>query len=147
MHTTTLPDPVLQTEFYADTPMKRLFAWIIDMILICILCVLIIPFTAFTGIFFFPFLILVIGFIYRVVTLANGSATPGMHILAIEFRTATGNKFSLSDAFLHTLGFSISMAMPLLQVISVVLMLTSARKQGLTDMIMSTVLINKPARS
>lgn len=147
MHTTTLPDPVLQTEFYADTPMKRLFAWIIDMILISILCVLIIPFTAFTGIFFFPFLILVIGFIYRVVTLANGSATPGMHILAIEFRTATGNKFSLSDAFLHTLGFSISMAMPLLQVISVVLMLTSARKQGLTDMIMSTVLINKPARS
>ena len=147
MPTCPLPDPVLQTEFYADTPMKRLFAWIIDMILICILCVLIIPFTAFTGIFFFPFLVLVIGFIYRVVTLANGSATPGMHILAIEFRTASGDKFSLSDAFFHTLGFSISMAMPLLQIISVVLMLTSARKQGLTDMVMSTVLINKPARS
>lgn len=143
---THLPDPVLQEEFYADTPMKRLFAWFVDMILISLISVAILPFTAFTGIFFFPFLILVIGFIYRVVTLANGSATIGMHLLSIEFRTSSGGKMGLSQAFFHTLGYSISMSMPILQVISVILMLTSARRQGLTDMIMSTVLINKPAR-
>lgn len=145
MHT-HLPDPVLQEEFYADTPMKRLFAWVADMILICLICVAILPFTAFTGIFFFPFLILVIGFIYRVVTIANGSATLGMHLLAIEFRTSTGEKLGLSQAFFHTLGYSISMGIPILQIISVILMLTSSRRQGLTDMVLSTALINKPAR-
>jgi len=141
-----LPDPVLQSEFYADTPTKRLFAWIIDMILISVLCVALLPFTAFTGIFFFPFLILVIGFMYRVVTLANGSATIGMRLLAIEFRTADGSKFNLGNAFLHTLGYSVSMAAPLLQLISVVLMLTTERKKGLTDLLMGTVVINRPAR-
>lgn len=145
MTSAALPDPVLQSEFYADTPMKRLFAWIIDMILISVLCVALLPFTAFTGIFFFPFLILVIGFMYRVVTLANGSATLGMRLLAIEFRNADGSKFNLGNAFLHTLGYSVSMAAPLLQMISVVLMLTTERKQGLTDLVLGTVLINRPA--
>lgn len=139
-----LPDPEMQSEFYADTPTKRLIAWIIDMIIISVMCVAILPFTAFTGIFFFPFLILVVGFAYRVVTLANGSATLGMRLLAIEFRTRHGDKFSLGEAFLHTLGYSVSMSMLLLQIISIVLMLTSARKQGLTDMIIGTVVINKP---
>lgn len=146
MHT-HLPDPELQEEFYADTPMKRLFAWFVDMVLICLICVAILPFTAFTGVFFFPLLLLVIGFIYRVVTIANGSATIGMHLLAIEFRSNTGEKLGLSQAFFHTLGYSFSMGIPILQVVSVILMLTSARRQGLTDMILGTVLINKPARN
>lgn len=146
MMNTHLPDPVLQEEFYADTPMKRLFAWIVDMVLICLICVVILPFTAFTGLFFFPFLVLVVGFIYRVVTLANGSATLGMHLMSIEFRTGTGNKLGLTEAFFHTLGYSISMSIPIIQVISVIMMLTSPRKQGLSDMVLSTVLINKPAR-
>lgn len=141
-----LPDPETQPEFYADVPVKRLVAWIIDMVLIAILCVLILPFTAFTGIFFFPFLILVVGFVYRVVTLANGSATFGMRFVGVEFRTQHGERFELGHAFLHTLGYSISLSFFILQVISIVLMLTTSRAQGLTDHIMGSVAINRAAR-
>lgn len=145
-HRFALPDPQTQPEFYADVPMKRLVSWVVDMVLIAILCVLILPFTAFTGIFFFPFLILVVGFVYRVVTLANGSATMGMRFFGIEFRTQNGERFTLGTAFIHTLGYSISLSFFLLQIISIVLMLTSARAQGLTDHFLGTVAINKAAR-
>lgn len=139
----TLPAPQTQPEFYADVPVKRLVAWVVDMVLIALLCVLILPFTAFTGIFFFPFLILVVGFVYRVVTLANGSATLGMRFVGIEFRTQHGDRFELGHAFLHTLGYSISLSFFVLQVISIVLMLTTSRAQGLTDHIMGSVAINR----
>lgn len=141
-----LPDPQTQPEFYADVPMKRFFSWVLDMVLICIISVLILPFTAFTGIFFFPFLILVVGFAYRVVTLANGSATIGMRFFGIEFRTQHGDRFDLGSAFLHTLGYSISLSFFLLQIGSIILMLTSARGQGLTDHVLGSVAINKAAR-
>lgn len=143
---TALPDPILQEDFYADTPMKRLFAWFVDMIIIIFLSAAVIPFTAFIGIFFFPLLVLVFGFAYRVITLTGGSATLGMRLLAIQFRNQHGEKFGLGEAALHTLGYSISMSMPLIQVVSIVLMLTTARKQGLTDIVMGSVVINKPAR-
>jgi uncharacterized RDD family membrane protein YckC len=141
-----LPDPETQPAFYADVPPKRLVAWIIDMVLIGVLCVLILPFTAFTGIFFFPFLMLVVGFVYRVLTLAGGSATWGMRVVGIELRTQTGDRFDMGAAILHTLGYSISLAMPLLQVVSIILMLTSRRKQGLTDHFMGSVAINRAAK-
>lgn len=143
---TALPDPILQQDFYADTPLKRLFAWIIDMIVIVLLSAAVIPFTAFTGIFFFPLLLLVIGFVYRVLTIAGGSATIGMRLMSIQLRNQHGEKFGLGEAALHTLGYSISMSMPLIQLISVVLMLTTERKQGLTDLVMGSVVINKPSR-
>jgi uncharacterized RDD family membrane protein YckC len=140
-----LPDPEMQAEFYADVPMKRLIAWVADTVLIAVICLLILPFTAFTGIFFFPLLMLAVGFAYRVVTIANRSATWGMRLMAIEFRAANGERFGLGLAFAHTMGLSISFAMPLLQVVSVVLMLTTARKQGLTDHLLGTVALNRAA--
>ena len=141
-----LPDPDSQPEFYADIPVKRLVAWIIDSILIMAVAVLIIPFTAFTGLFFFPLLYLVVGFAYRVVTLANGPATLGMRLTAIEFRGQDGRKFDLGHAFLHTLGYSVSLSFPILQVISIVLMMTTSRAQGLTDHVMGSVALNRTAR-
>ena len=146
VHATALPDPILQEDFYADTPLKRLFAWIIDTILIVLICVAILLFTAFIGILFFGFLLLVVSFVYRVLTIAGGSATLGMRLMSIQFRNQWGEKFGLGEAALHTLGYSISMSIPLIQVVSVVLMLTTSRKQGLTDMVMGSVVINKPSR-
>ena len=142
----SLPDPDYQAEFYQDTPTKRLVAWLIDTIVILLICLLIVPFTAFIGLFFFPFLMLVVGFAYRVITLANQSATWGMRLTAIEFRTSDGQPFTLPMAFLHTLGYSISIATFLPQVISIVLMLTTARAQGLTDHVLGTVALNRRAR-
>ena len=138
-----LPDPETQAHFYENVPAKRLLAWIADAVLIFLVCLAVLPFTAFTGVFFFPFLMLVVGFAYRVVTLAAGSATWGMRLFAIEFRTAQGERFDLGTAFLHTLGYSVSIAIPILQVISIVLMLTTARGQGLTDHVLGTVALNR----
>ncbi len=144
-HPLPLPDPVTQPEFYADVPMKRLLAWLVDTVLIALICLLILPFTAFTGLFFFPLLMLVVGFAYRVVTIANRSATWGMRLMAIEFRTAQGERFGLGLATVHTLGTSFSFALPVLQIISVVLMLTTARGQGLTDHVLGSVALNRAA--
>ena len=140
-----IPDPETQAEFYADVPAKRLIAWIADTVLVAVICLLILPFTAFTGIFFFPLLMLIVGFAYRVVTLARGSATWGMRLVAIEFRTVSGARFDLGMAFLHTLGFTVSCAFFPLQVVSIVLMLTTARGQGLSDHVMGTVALNRRA--
>lgn len=139
------PDPDTHPQFYDGVPAKRLLAWGIDTVIILMLVMVVIPFTAFIGLFFLPFLYLVLGFAYRVVTLARGSATWGMRLMAIELRTRDDEAFDTSDAFLHTLGYTISIGMPLLQLISVVLMLSSERRQGLTDMVMGTVALNRRA--
>jgi uncharacterized RDD family membrane protein YckC len=144
--TFALPDPDTQSEFYEDVTFKRFLAWLIDTALIFVLCVLVLPFTAFTGILFFGALLFIFGFAYRVVTIATGSATWGMRLMSIELRQSDGSRFDLGSAFLHTLGFTVSVMFPILQIISVVLMITTDRKQGLTDHVMGSVAINRVAR-
>jgi len=141
-----LPDPFSQPQFYASVPAKRLIAWLLDLVIIVGLCLIALPLTAFLGLFFWPVMLLVIGFAYRVVTLANGSATWGMWFVGVELRDAQGARFDLSLALAHTLGYSLSMAFPILQVISVVLMLTGARKQGLSDNFLGTAALNRRAK-
>ncbi len=142
-----LPDPDTQAEFYADVPTKRAIAWVVDTILILAIVVLLSLLTVGVGFFFFGFLMLAVSFIYRVVTLANSSATPGMRMTAIEFRNHKGERFDLTTAVLHTLGFTVSIAMVLPQIASIILMLTTARGQGLSDMLLGTAAVNRNARS
>ncbi|GAA6175545.1 RDD family protein [Sulfitobacter pacificus] len=137
------PDPDTQPQFYTGVPTKRLVAWILDMVLIVLICLAMLPVTAFIGILFFPFLMLIVGFLYRVATLTGGSATWGMRLLSLEIRQGDDRPLDGATAFLHTLGYSVSLALPVLQLISIVLMLTSARRQGLTDMVLGTVALNK----
>jgi len=146
MTLTALPDPQLQPEFYADVPTKRLLAFVVDTVLIIGICLVILPFTAFTGLFFFPFLMLVVGFAYRVITLSNGSATWGMRLMAIEFRTTQGARFDFVTACLHTLGYTLSMGTFIVQAASIVMMLTSERGQGLSDLVLGTVALNRSAQ-
>ena len=141
--TTALPDPIHEAAFYDGVLFKRAFAWVIDVVLIALLCLLILPFTAFTGIFFFPALMLVVGFIYRWMTIANKSATWGMRLLAVEFRDHEGEHLNSGTALAHTLGYTVSVAVAPLQLISIILMLVTSRKQGLTDHILGTAAINR----
>jgi len=143
MYTAALPDPQYQPEFYSDIAPKRLMAWVIDVGMILGMTLLVLPFTAFIGLFFLPFLYAVIGFVYRVLTISGGSATLGMRVMSVELRTAAGEKLDLGSAFLHTLGYYLSFAMALVQVASVVLMITSERGQSLTDMVLGTVMLNR----
>ncbi|MHC0053165.1 RDD family protein [Actibacterium sp. D379-3] len=140
-----LPDPDLHGEFYADVPVKRLVAFVVDTVLIVVLTVLVLPFTAFTGLFYFPFLATVIGFAYRVVTLASGSATWGMRLVALELRRGDGRRFDLTMAVLHTFLFSVFFSFLLPQIASAVLMLTGRRAQGLHDHLLGTAAINRAA--
>ncbi len=142
-----LADPITQPQFYRDVAAKRLTAWIIDTIVIALISLLIVPFTAFVALFFFFALMAVVSFVYRVITLATGSATWGMRLMAIELRDAQGAQLDLGKAFLHTLGYTVSWAVAPLQLISIVLMATSNRGQGLTDMVMGTAALNRKARA
>ncbi|MFN7269062.1 MAG: RDD family protein [Cereibacter sp.] len=144
---TTLPDPDHQAEFYADVPIKRALAWVVDAIVIAIITMIVVPFTLFLSLFFLPALYLTISFLYRTISLARHSATPGMRLMAIEFRDRTGAKFDLGTAFLHTLGYTLTISTLLPQLLSMGLMLTTARGQGLSDLVLGTVAINKPARN
>ncbi|MCA3447677.1 MAG: RDD family protein [Rhodobacter sp.] len=143
---TTLPDPDHQAQFYADVPLKRALAWCVDAILIALVTVVVVLFTLFLGLFFLSVLYMTISFLYRTISLARHSATPGMRLMAIEFRDRTGARFDLGTAFLHTLGYTLTISTVLPQLLSMGLMLTTARGQGLTDLVLGTVAINKPAR-
>jgi uncharacterized RDD family membrane protein YckC len=139
-----LPDPVQRADFYAGVRAKRLVAWVLDMILIAVLSAILLPFTAFAALFFFPVFMLVIGFFYRWFTLASGSATWGMALMGIQLREADGYKLTGSTAFWHTVGYSVSIAVAPLQLLSVIMMCLTARRQGLTDMLLNTAAINRP---
>jgi uncharacterized RDD family membrane protein YckC len=137
------PDPQLQPQFYEGVPSKRLLAWVVDTLITAAITVAVLPFTLFLGLLILPLLYLVLGFAYRTTTLARGSATWGMRLMSIELRTRDDAPFDLQTAALHTLGYSISLALPLLQLTSIVMMLGSLRRQGLTDMMLGTVALNR----
>jgi uncharacterized RDD family membrane protein YckC len=107
--------------------------------------VAVLPFTAFTGLFFLPLLWLALSFLYRWATLAGGSATPGMRLMAIEFRDRTGRRFDAGQALLHTALYTICMGTFLLQAVSVLSILISPRRQSLPDHLMGSVAINRAA--
>lgn len=138
-----LPDPERQPQFYESVPSKRFFAWIIDSLLIFVMTTLIVVLTGFVGIFIWPLLYLSVGFVYRYVTLARGSATWGMRFAGIELRAQDGTRLDNTLALMHTGGFTLSMAIPILQVASIAMMLTTARGQGLTDSLIGTVALNR----
>ncbi len=144
--TRTLPDPVYQGEFYRDVPTKRFIAFVIDSILITAISILLVPLTAFTAIFYFAFLGFAVSFVYRTVGLARRSATPGMRLTGIAFRTVAGERMTPGLAAAHTLIFQLSLAMVFPQILSVVLMLTGARGQGLGDRLLGVVALNRAAR-
>lgn len=145
MPTDLQPDPERHAAFYAGVLPKRFLAWVIDIVLIAIVTALIVPFTAFTALFFLPMLFLVVGFLYRWTTLSGRSATWGMRLLGIEFLDRNGQRFDGATALLHTLGYTLSMAFVMPQVLSVVLMMMSSRGQGLSDLVLGSVAINSPA--
>ena len=145
--TAALPDPDRDSAAYDGVPAKRAIAWIIDTLLVTAVVALITLFTAFTALFVLPILWLSVGFLYRWVGISRRSATIGMRLLGIEFRDRDGAPFDGAMAFVHTLGYSLSMAFVLPQVVSVGLMLLSRRGQGLTDHILGSVAINRMHRA
>lgn len=141
-----IPRPDVHPEFYNDVPLKRLGAFIVDVAVIFAFTFLVSLLTVGIGFFFFFALYAVISFLYRWSTLSNGSATWGMRLMAMEIRQGNGAPLNASTAFFHTLGTALSFAITPLQFVSVVMMLMSARGQGLTDHALGTVALNRRAQ-
>ncbi len=142
---THLPDPDRQPEFYQSVAIKRFVAWLFDIAFVSLICTVAIFLTLGMGLFILALIYAVVSFVYRVVTIANGSATLGMRFMGIELRDSFGARMDTGKAVAHTAGYFVSMAFPVLQIISVIMMLTSARCQGLTDAFLGTVMINQRA--
>lgn len=140
-----LPDPSTKPQFYEGILTKRALAWVIDVVLIALLCLLVLPFTAFLAIFIFPLLMLVTGFVYRWFTIAGKSSTWGMRMIGIELRDADGLRLQYGTTLAHTFGYTVSVAIAPLLLISILMMLMTDRKQGLTDHILGTTALNRPA--
>lgn len=143
---TALPDPDYDAEMYEDIPSKRLMAWVIDVVMISVLVGLAVVMSLLVAAFFLPLLYFMVSFGYRWLTLSAASATPGMWLMAIEFRDRHGHRFDPITAFLHTAGYAFSVVTVPLQLVSVALMLTTPRRQGLTDLILGTAAVNRPVR-
>ena len=140
-----LPDPRYHADLYSGVTIKRLVAWCVDLLITALITAILVPFTLFTALFYLPFLYLVVSFLYRWISIARGSATPGMRVAAIELRNRDGHRLETSEAALHTLGYTVSFAVFPLQLVSIALMIISSRGQGLTDHIMGTAMLNKRA--
>lgn len=140
-----LPDPDRHAAFYSGVPAKRALAWIIDTIFVTAIVLLVVLVSALTAVFIFPLVWLAVGFLYRWITISGRSATWGMRVMSIEFLDRYGQRFDAGTAFLHTLGYSLSMAFVLPQILSVALMMVTRRGQGLTDMVLGSVAINRHA--
>ncbi|KUF08849.1 hypothetical protein AVJ23_20740 [Pseudoponticoccus marisrubri] len=139
-----LPDPETQAGFYDGVTIKRGLAWVVDVILIALITLPIALFTV-VGLFVIPLIYLTVGFLYRWITISNRSATPGMRLMAIELRNAWGERLDTGQALLHTVGYTVTMSTVLLQLGSILLMFLSERGQGLTDMVLGTVALNRRA--
>lgn len=142
--TSALPDPRYQPVFYDGVPAKRLFAWVIDVVLITVLTVLLGFFTlGLAWLFFFVFYV-AMSFTYRWLTIAGGSATVGMRVMNLQLRGPTGARLAPGEAALHTLAYMVCAAFALPQILSIVLMITGPRHQGLHDLLLGTAAINRP---
>ena len=140
-----LPDPDYKAEFYTDVPAKRLIAWVLDTLLISLIVGVAVMLGFLLPLFFLPFLYFCISFTYRWLTIAARSATPCMRFMAIELRNRDGHKLDGGQAFLHTAGYAFSVVTVPLQLISIVMMLLTPRRQGLTDTVLGTAAINRRA--
>lgn len=141
-----LPDPERHADFYRGVAVKRGLAWAVDAVATAALTAVIVPFTAFTALFFLPLLFLAVNFAYRAISLARTSATPGMWMTGIAFRRADGSTLDAGTAIAHTIGTMVTWGFVLPQIASVTLMMLGPRGQGLSDLVLGTVAIKRAAQ-
>jgi uncharacterized RDD family membrane protein YckC len=143
-----LPHPVHNARFYAGVPVRRAVAFLIDTVATIVLGVaaaLVIGLaTLGAGFLVFAPVMGATGFVYRVLSLARWSATPGMLAAGIQFRRRDGRVFDLPHAFLHTTLFAFCMMTGALQVVSAGLMAVTPTGRGLPDMALGSVAIHRP---
>ena len=145
MYANTFPDPISQAVYYEDVLPRRALAWLFDTLIIAFFVSLLVPLTGFLALFFLGGLYVFVSFLYRWIGLARHSSTFGMRMVGLEFRDAQGYPMSGTQGFLHTLFYILSVAFVMPQILSVVLMVFTKRRQGLSDLVLDVVLVNRRA--
>jgi uncharacterized RDD family membrane protein YckC len=149
-------DPWLEPELFRGVLTKRVFAFLIDLVILSIPIVLAILFITLFGIvtlglgwFLFwlisPFSV-IWALIYYGMTLGGpNGATVGMRMMDIEMRTWTGDKpyFVLGAVHAVLYWISVSFLSPLVLLVG----LFNARSRLLHDFLLGAVLINSPERA
>lgn len=144
MQISHLPDPKLDAQFYDGVPVKRLFAWVIDVLVVFAICIALIVLTIGFGAFIFPVLAFLANLGYRMFALANWSATLGMRLVGIEIRNKDGDRVSRQEAVLHTALYIFISLTALGIPANILAILLTERGQGLHDLILGTTAINRP---
>lgn len=142
---THLPDPELDAQFYDGVTAKRLVAWVIDVCIVFGLVLAAIMLTFGLIAFIFPLMVLALNIGYRAWAIHKWSATLGMRAVGIELRNAAGDKLDTAQAIGHTVIFVFAFATVIGALVNMVMMLVTDRGQGLSDMILGTTAINRPA--
>lgn len=139
----SLPDPAYEPEFYDALLVKRLLAWVIDLVVTLLVVTVLVVITVFIGLFFLPVLWMAVSIAYRWVMLTNYHATAGMMLAGITLRHLDGRRPDPVVCLLHAVIFSVGMVFVLLQVASVALMMLTPYRQGLNDLLLGTTMINR----
>lgn len=139
-----LPDPELQPAFYSAIVAKRLLAGVVDLVIIALLVLVALGMTLFLTVAILPLVWLTVEAMYRIVMLANHSATLGQRLMAIEMRDRYGRRLDRPTATWQVLGHLGATVLVVPQLVSLVMMLTSPRRQGLVDSWLGTAAINRP---
>lgn len=144
MHlSSALPHPDTRPEFYRGVMPKRALAWCVDMAIATIIAAMIVPFTFFLAIFFFPVLVVTVNFVYRWVSIALSGATLGMHLMALEMRGPDNGAPDQQTALLHALGTTFVLTVVPLHLISIAMIMVSDHGQSLMDKLLGTVIMNR----
>lgn len=140
-----LPDPVDDAQFYDGVAFKRFMAWVIDFVIV--LAVAMGGVVATLGLlgFAFPILLFAINLVYRLYFISQKSATLGMSVVGIELRNHRGERLNFDETLWHTGTFILIFMFFFTNLISVIMVLTTARHQALHDYLLGTTAINRPA--
>lgn len=147
-----IPDPDHDPQFYQGVALRRLIAFVLDTLVIIVLWFFVLIATFLISFLTLgiatPVMMVMLGFtglLYRWFMLWQRSATLGMLATGIEVRDQNGEKCDTSTAFLHSLAFIVTLYVLPAAVIGWVLMASSPHGRAMHDMMVKTVVINRPA--
>lgn len=145
-------DPVARPELFEGVLGRRIFAFLVDFAIICVLWVVACILLFFLGILTLGLAWLLYGAVFPIVALGYNawtlsrppSATIGMRLMGLEMRMWYGDRMSAIVAAFHALlyYFSVTILTPLILLVP----LFNDRKRCLHDYLAGTVIINSDVR-
>lgn len=136
--------PYLPAQALAGVRTRRMAAFVVDLIVISILCIALFVALAFLtfglSLFVLPPLFPIVAFFYNGLTISgHGMATPGMRAMDLEVRLMDGARVPFLNAAAHAVLFYVSTLFLPVFLVS----LLSANKRCLHDMIAGLVVIRR----